>query len=120
MRSKQGALGPPRRADHPEPACMLLVAVDGRCVALASARRAVSRESFRLRWLRLLTKSRAMSLAVISMIGRDALKRKRGCAAALCGVYLLLIAFDKEKLSWQAKEASEGERQQDRQQGANM
>jgi hypothetical protein len=48
VRSKQGALGSLWRADHPRPACMLSVAVGGRCVAVVSARRAVSRDSFRL------------------------------------------------------------------------
>ena len=80
MRSKQGALGLLRRADHPEPVCMLLVAVGGRYVAVVSVRRAVLRESFRLRWLRLLAKSRPISLAVTSMIGRNVFKRKRGRA----------------------------------------
>jgi hypothetical protein len=34
MRSKQGALGSPRRADHPKSICMLSVAIGGRCVAV--------------------------------------------------------------------------------------
>jgi hypothetical protein len=49
VRSKQGALGSLRRADHPRPACMLSVAVGDRCVAIVSAKRAVSRDSYRLR-----------------------------------------------------------------------
>jgi hypothetical protein len=69
VRSKQGALGLLRRSDYPGPACMPSVAVGGRCVAVVSARRAVSRESFRLRWLKLLAKSRPISLTVTSMIG---------------------------------------------------
>jgi hypothetical protein len=43
-----------QRAEHPSPVCMLSVAVGGRCNAIVSARRAVSRDSFRLRWLKLL------------------------------------------------------------------
>jgi hypothetical protein len=99
VRSKQGALGSLRRADHPRPICMMSVAVTGRCVAVVSARRAVSRDSFRLHWLELLAKSRPMSPAVTSMIGRDVCKRKRGRAVAQCGVQPFLIAFDKENLS---------------------
>jgi hypothetical protein len=38
VRSKQGALGSPRRAEHPRPICMLSVAVGDRCVAVVSAR----------------------------------------------------------------------------------
>ena len=44
VRSKQGALGLLRRADHPEPVCMPPVAVGGRCVAVVSVRRAVLRK----------------------------------------------------------------------------
>ena len=94
VRSKQGALGLLRRADHPEPVCMLLVAVGGRYVAVVSVRRAVLRESFRLRWLRLLAKSRPISLAVTSMIGRNVFKRKRRRAVAQCGVQPLLSPFE--------------------------
>jgi hypothetical protein len=95
VRSKQGALGSLRRADHPRPACMLSVAVGGGCVAIVSARRAVSRDSFRLRWLKLLAKSRPISLVVTSIIGRNVCKRKRGRAVA----QPLLSLFDKENLS---------------------
>jgi hypothetical protein len=82
VRSKQGALGSLRRADHPRPVFMLSVAVGGHCVAVVSARRAVSRDSFRLRWLKLLAKSRPMPVSVASMIGGDVFKRKRGRAVA--------------------------------------
>jgi hypothetical protein len=102
VRSKQGALGSLWRADHPRSACTLSVAVGGRRVAVVSARRAVARDSFPLRWLELLAKSRPMSLVVPSSIGRKVLKRKRGRAVAQCGAYPLLSAFDKENLSWQA------------------
>jgi hypothetical protein len=70
------------------------VAVGGRCVAVVSVRRAVLRESFRLRWLKLLAKSRPLSLAVTSMIGRYVRKRERGRAVAQCGVQPLLSPFD--------------------------
>ena len=73
---------------------MLLVAVGGRYVAVVSVRRAVLRESFRLRWLKLLAKSRPISLAVTSMIGRSVFKRKRGRAVAQCGVQPLLSSFE--------------------------
>jgi hypothetical protein len=78
---------------------MLSVAVGGRCVGIVSARRAVSRDSFRLRWLELLAKSRPMSLAKTSVIGRDVPKRKRGRAVARYGVQPLLSPFDTEWLS---------------------
>jgi hypothetical protein len=96
VRSKQGALGSLRRADHPRPVFMLSVAVGSHCVAVVSARRAVSRDSFRLRWLKLLAKSRPMSLAATPTIGRDELKRQRGRAVALFGAHPLLSPFDKE------------------------
>jgi hypothetical protein len=102
VRSKQGALGSLRRADHPRPACMLSMAVGGRCVVVVSARPAGSRDSFRLRWLKLLAKSRPMSLAVTPMIGGDVLKRKCGRAVALCDVQPLLSPFDTWNLCWQA------------------
>jgi hypothetical protein len=93
VRSEQGALGFLRRVGYPEPVCLPSVAVSGRCVAVVSARRAVSRESFRLRWLKLLAKSRPISLAVASMIGRLEPKRKRGRAVGQCGVQPLLSPF---------------------------
>jgi hypothetical protein len=70
------------------------VAVGGRCVVVVSVRRAVLRESFRLRWLKLFAKSRPISLAVTSMIGRNVLERKRGRAVAQCGVQPLLSPFE--------------------------
>jgi hypothetical protein len=82
MRSKEGALGLLRRADYPEPVCMPPVAVGGCCVAVVSVRRAALRENFRLRWLKLLAKSRPISLAITFMIGGDVSGRKRGRAAA--------------------------------------
>lgn len=88
MRSKQGALGLLRRADYPKPVSMPPVAVGGRCVG------AVLRESFWLRWLKLLAKSRPISLAVTSMIGRNVLKRKCGRAVAQCGAKPLLSPFE--------------------------
>jgi hypothetical protein len=94
VRSKQGALGLLRRADYPEPVCMPPVAVGGRCVAVVSVRRAVLRESFRFRRLKLLAKSRPISLAVTSMIGRNVSKRKRGRAVAHFDVQPLLSPFD--------------------------
>ena len=54
------------------------------------------RENFRLRWLKLLAKSRPISLVVTSMIGRNVLERKRGRAVAQCGVHPLLRPFDRE------------------------
>jgi hypothetical protein len=101
VRSKQGALGSLRRADHPRPACILSVAISGRCVGVVSARRAASRDSFRLRWLELLAKSRPISLAKTSVIGRYVPKRKHGRAVARCCVQPLLSPFDIEWLSWQ-------------------
>jgi hypothetical protein len=77
---------------------MLLVAVGDRCVAVVSARRAASRDSFQLRWLKLLAKSGPTSLAVTSMIGRYVPKRKRGRAVAQWGVQPLLSPFDTESL----------------------
>jgi hypothetical protein len=102
VRSKQAALGSLRRADHPRPLCMLSVAVGGRCVTVVSARRVVSGDSFGVRWLKLLAKSRPMSLAVTSVIGRDVHKREHGRAFAQCGAHPLLSPFDKENLCWQA------------------
>jgi hypothetical protein len=98
VRSKQGALGSPRRADHPRPMCITSVAVGGVCVAVVSARRAALRDSFQLRSLKLLAKSEPTSLAVTSMIGRDVAKRKRGRAVAQWGVQPLLSPLDTESL----------------------
>jgi hypothetical protein len=81
---------------------MLSVADGGRYVAVVSVRRAVSRDSFGLRRLKLPAKSRPMLLTVTSMIGRDLPERKRGRAVVQCGVQPLLSPFDKENFYWQA------------------
>jgi hypothetical protein len=95
VRSKQGALGLPRRAEHPTSICMPSATVSDCCARVVSVRRAFSSDILKPRELDLLAKNRPISHGGSGMIGEDTTERKRGLTDPSPAVHPLLSAFDK-------------------------